>query len=80
MIIISSMLALLVGAALGVLGGGGSILMLPILVYVVGVEPPLAIPLSLLVVGTTSAAALLPHARSGNVTGGRASFLAPQAW
>lgn len=67
MIIISSMLALLVGAALGVLGGGGSILMLPVLVYVVGVEPLLAIPLSLLVVGTTSAAALLPHARSGNV-------------
>lgn len=67
MIIISSMLALLVGAALGVLGGGGSILMLPILVYVVGVAPLLAIPLSLLVVGTTSAAALLPHARSGNV-------------
>lgn len=67
MIIVSSMLALLVGAALGVLGGGGSILMLPVLVYVVGVTPALAIPLSLLVVGATSAAALLPHARSGNV-------------
>lgn len=67
MIILSAMLALLVGAALGVLGGGGSILMLPILVYVVGVEPLLAIPLSLLVVGTTSGAALLQHARSGNV-------------
>ncbi len=67
MLLISSLLALVVGAALGILGGGGSILLLPILVYIVGITPAAAIPLSLLVVGATSAAALLPHARSGNV-------------
>ncbi len=60
-------LAVLVGISLGMLGGGGSILMVPILVYVVGAPPHDAIALSLLVVGTTSLAALVPHARAGRV-------------
>ncbi len=64
---LAASLSLLVGAALGVLGGGGSILMLPLLVYVVGLSPRDAIPLSLLIVGATSAAALAKHARSGSV-------------
>lgn len=67
LLFISSLLALFAGAALGIVGGGGSILLLPILIYVLGQEPAAAIPLSLLVVGATSAAALIPHARSGNV-------------
>lgn len=62
-----ALLAVLVGLALGLLGGGGSILTLPILVYVVGVPAHEAIALSLLVVGTTSLAALVPHARAGRV-------------
>lgn len=44
----------LVGASLGLLGAGGSIIMLPVLVYVMGVEPHAAVPLSLAVVGATS--------------------------
>lgn len=60
-------LAVLVGVSLGLLGGGGSILTVPILVYVIGVPTHEAIALSLLVVGTTSAAALLPHARAEQV-------------
>lgn len=60
-------LAVLVGVSLGLLGGGGSILTVPILVYVIGVPTHEAIALSLLVVGTTSAAALLPHARAAQV-------------
>ena len=44
----------IVGASLGLLGAGGSIIMLPVLVYVVGVEPHAAVPLSLAVIGTTS--------------------------
>ena len=44
----------LVGASLGVLGAGGSIVMVPVLVYIVGVEPHAAVPLSLLIVGATS--------------------------
>ncbi len=60
-------LAALVGVSLGLLGGGGSILAVPILRYVVGLEAHQAIALSLLVVGTTSAAALVPHAIRGRV-------------
>lgn len=60
-------LAVLVGVSLGLLGGGGSILTVPILVYVMRVPPHEAIALSLLVVGSTSLAALVPHARARNV-------------
>jgi uncharacterized protein len=60
-------LATLVGVSLGILGGGGSILAVPILRYVVGLEAHQAIALSLLVVGSTSLAALIPHALRGRV-------------
>lgn len=60
-------LSLLIGVSLGLLGGGGSILTTPILIYALDVEPKAAIATSLLVVGITSAAALVPHARAGNV-------------
>ncbi len=61
------LLAVLVGVALGLLGGGGSILTVPLLVYVAGLEAKEAIATSLLVVGVTSLAALVPHARAGRV-------------
>lgn len=60
-------LALLVGLSLGLLGGGGSILTVPLLVYVAGMEAKEAIATSLLVVGVTSAVAALAHARAGRV-------------
>lgn len=60
-------LAVLVGLSLGLLGGGGSILLVPLLVYVADTDPKQAIALSLLVVGVTSAAGALPHARAGRV-------------
>ncbi|MFM2161678.1 MAG: hypothetical protein RLZZ383_1190 [Pseudomonadota bacterium] len=60
-------LSLLVGLALGMLGGGGSILTLPILKYAAGVPDKEAIAASLVVVGLTSAAAVVSHARQGNV-------------
>lgn len=47
-------LAVFVGMTLGMLGSGGSILSVPILVYVMGIEPTLATAYSLFVVGTTS--------------------------
>jgi uncharacterized membrane protein YfcA len=61
------LLSVLVGVSLGMLGGGGSILTLPILVYAMGMDKKAAIATSLLVVGTTSAAAVISHARAGNV-------------
>ena len=60
-------LCVLVGLAIGLLGGGGSILTVPIFVYIVGLEPRDAIATSLLVVGVTSLFAMLSHARAGRV-------------
>ncbi|WP_338692762.1 sulfite exporter TauE/SafE family protein [Streptomyces sp. Q6] len=59
--------SLLIGVSLGILGGGGSILTVPILVYLVGQDTKEAIATSLFVVGVTSLAALLPHARAHRV-------------
>lgn len=47
-------LALLTGLILGLIGGGGSILTLPILVYVVGIDPETATAYSLFIVGSTA--------------------------
>jgi uncharacterized membrane protein YfcA len=60
-------LAVLVGISLGLLGGGGSILTVPILSYIAGMSPKAAIASSLFVVAVTSGAALIPHARAGRV-------------
>jgi uncharacterized protein len=60
-------LALLIGLTLGLLAGGGSILAVPVLVYVLGVAPKDAIAMSLLVVGVASAVATFAHARAGRV-------------
>jgi uncharacterized membrane protein YfcA len=60
-------LAVLIGVALGMLGGGGSILTVPVFVYVMGFDPKDAIAMSLPVVGTTSLVGALGHWREGNV-------------
>lgn len=60
-------LAAIIGISLGLLGGGGSILAVPILVYVVGMEAKTAIAASLLVVGTTSLIGALRHWRAKNI-------------
>jgi len=55
--------AILVGVVLGLLGGGGSILSIPILVYLFGVEPVVASAYSLFVVGITSLVGAIPKYR-----------------
>ncbi|MGY4567126.1 sulfite exporter TauE/SafE family protein [Bradyrhizobium sp. USDA 3256] len=58
----------LVGFSLGLVGGGGSILAVPLLVYVVGVsDPHVAIGTSAIAVAANAAANLVNHARAGNV-------------
>ncbi len=59
--------ALLVGATLGLLGGGGTILTVPLLVYAVGVAPKNAIATSLVIVAATATASVLVHARARRV-------------
>ncbi|MHA7960761.1 sulfite exporter TauE/SafE family protein [Streptomyces sp. L500] len=56
-----------VGLALGALGGGGSVLAVPALIYLLGFTPAAATTASLLIVAATSATALYAHARAGNV-------------
>lgn len=60
-------LGLVIGVLLGLLGGGGSILAVPALVYGAGIPLAAAVPTSLLVVGVSSATAVLPRLRSGQV-------------
>ena len=59
---------ILVGFTLGLVGGGGSILAVPLIVYLVGVsDPHLAIGTSAVAVAANAAFNLLTHARSGTV-------------
>jgi uncharacterized protein len=67
-------LGFLVGLSLGLLGGGGSILTVPILVYVLGFEPKAAIAGSLAVVGLVSLVGAWRHARAGQVEGRTAAL------
>lgn len=53
-ILIGFAAAILIGVSLGLIGGGGSILTVPVLVYILGVDPVLATAYSLFVVGSTS--------------------------
>ena len=58
----------LVGFSLGLVGGGGSILAVPLMVYLVGVKNPhVAIGTSALAVAANAAIGLINHARQGTV-------------
>ena len=67
MLALGALLALFIGVLLGMLGGGGAILTLPMLVYVLHVDPRSAIATSLVVVGVTALVSMLLHARGGVV-------------
>ncbi|MFI9612898.1 TSUP family transporter [Streptomyces sp. NPDC052023] len=56
-----------VGLALGALGGGGSVLAVPALIYLLDFTPAAATTAALIIVTATSLAALYGHARTGNV-------------
>lgn len=59
---------LLIGLSLGALGGGGSILAVPALVYLFGQDSRAATTGSLLIVGVTSLIGMIPHRRAGRVS------------
>lgn len=67
MIALGYTLALLIGLSLGLLGGGGSILTVPVLHYVMGYGVKAAIPMSLVVVGLSSAVGAAAHWRAGTL-------------
>jgi uncharacterized membrane protein YfcA len=72
-ILLAVALGLLIGAALGALGGGGSILAVPVLVYIAGQDPSPATATSLVAVAAAAAVGTVGHARAGRVRWGAAS-------
>lgn len=67
MIVLGYILAVLVGVSLGLIGSGGSILTVPILVYIMGVDPVLATAYSLFIVGATALVGGIQSASLGRV-------------
>lgn len=66
-LILGFVLSALIGLSLGLIGGGGSIITVPVLVYVLGVEAHEAVGMSLAVVGATSLVGSFLHYRRGAV-------------
>ena len=67
MVVIVFLLVVLVGISLGLIGGGGSVLTVPILVYFMGINPILATSYSLFIVGSTSMVGAVINYRKGLV-------------
>jgi uncharacterized membrane protein YfcA len=66
-LLIGYLLAIAIGLSLGLIGGGGSVLAVPIMVYVLGVPTKSAIAMSMFVVGTVSLIGVIPQWQRGNV-------------
>lgn len=66
-LIIGYLMAIFVGFSLGLLGGGGSILTVPILVYVIHLPAKTSIALSLAIVGISGIAGILGHIKNKNI-------------
>lgn len=65
--ILAYILAVLIGVALGLLGGGGSIITVPVLVYAGSIKAQTAVAMALAIVGVTSLVGSIFKARSGLV-------------
>jgi len=66
-ILIDILLGFAIGLSLGLLGGGGSILTVPALVYVVGQTPQAAVTASLVIVGANSLIGAFMHRSQGTL-------------
>jgi len=67
MTLLAAILAFVVGVTLGLLGGGGSILTVPAIVFALGIEPKLAIVMSFPIVGGAAFVGALQHWRLGHI-------------
>lgn len=63
--ILGYLLSVIIGVSLGLIGGGGSILTVPVLVYVMGVSPVLATAYSLFIVGLTALVGSFNYGKKG---------------
>ena len=66
-LIIGLVLGFTIGGSLGLLGGGGSILTVPALVYLIGQTPQVAVTTSLVIVGMNSALGAIFHRSQGTL-------------
>ena len=66
-VVVDVLLGFTIGLSLGLLGGGGSILTVPALVYVVGQSPQAAVTASLVIVGANSAMGAFMHRSQGSL-------------
>ena len=78
-LIVGHVLAVGIGLSLGLIGGGGSVLAVPILVYVMGVGSREAIAMSLFIVGCVSLLGAFPAAKCGNFSGRIVAAFTPAA-
>jgi len=67
MIAVGFFLSILIGVSLGLMGGGGSILTVPLLVYFFKIDPLLAASYSLIIVGFTSLIGITPYVKDRNI-------------
>ena len=74
--LIASPVGFLIGLSLGALGGGGSVLAVPALVYLAGQDPKAATATSLALVALTALVGIVPHARAGRVRFGQGALFA----
>ncbi|MBF2067017.1 MAG: sulfite exporter TauE/SafE family protein [Calothrix sp. C42_A2020_038] len=71
------LLAICIGISLGLIGGGGSILAAPVLIYVMSVPAKSAFAMTLVIVGVASVIGTIPHWQQGNVNFKIVALFAP---
>ncbi|MEB3231288.1 MAG: sulfite exporter TauE/SafE family protein, partial [Leptolyngbyaceae bacterium] len=76
---IGYLLAVCIGLSLGLIGGGGSILAAPVLIYIMSVPAKSAFAMTLVIVGVASLIGAIPHWRQGNVNLPIVAMFAPAA-
>lgn len=79
MFIFGFALAVLIGVSLGLIGSGGSILAVPTLIYVMGIEPRSAIAMSLIIVGCVSLIGMIPYWRQQKISFPTVALFTPTA-
>ena len=77
--IFGHLLGLGVGISLGLMGGGGAVLAVPILIYIMGLGTQEAIAMSLVCIGCVSLIGVIPHWRQGHICLKTAAMFAPPA-
>jgi hypothetical protein len=75
-LVLALVLAALIGVSLAALGSGGSIITMPVLVYVAGIPAHDAVAMSLVIVGTTAAVGSYLQSRAGGFHGRAAAIFA----